>query len=57
MANSTFKDRLVSIILEVRKKDWVDALFNIIETINITYPSGLPSYIILYKVWFSRPLI
>jgi hypothetical protein len=57
VANSTFKDRLASTILEVGKKDWVNALPNIAETINTTYPSSLPSYIILYKVWFGRPFI
>jgi hypothetical protein len=57
VANSTFKDRLASTILEVRKKDWVDALSNIAETINTTRPFSLPSHITPYKVWFSRPPI
>jgi hypothetical protein len=41
-------------ILEIRKKDWVDALPSIIETINTTYPSGLPSHITPFKVWFRQ---
>jgi hypothetical protein len=57
VANNTFKDHLASTILEVGKKDWVDVLPNITETINTTRPSGLPSYITLYKVWFGRPPI
>jgi transposase InsO family protein len=50
LLNGTFKDRLASTILEIRKKDWVDALPGITETINTTRPSGLPSHITLYKV-------
>ena len=48
---------MASTILEIRKKDWINALPSIIETINTTRPSGLPSYITLYKVWFSQKLI
>ena len=48
--NGTFKDRLASTILEIGKKDWINALPSIVETINTTYPSGLSSYVTLYKV-------
>jgi hypothetical protein len=57
LLNGTFKDCLASTILEIRKKDWIDALPSIAETINTTRPSGLPSHITLYKVWFGRKLI
>ena len=49
-SNSTFKDRLASTILEIGKKEWIDALLSITETINTTRPSGLPSHITLYEV-------
>ena len=52
--NGTFKDCLASIILEIGKKEWIDALFGIVKTINTIFPSGLPSYITPYDVWFSR---
>ena len=41
-------------ILEIRKKDWVSFLPGIAETINTTRPSGLPSHITPYEVWFRR---
>jgi hypothetical protein len=50
LLNGTFKDRLASTILEIRKKDWINTLPGIIETINTTRPSGLPSHITPYKV-------
>jgi hypothetical protein len=53
-SNGTFKDRLASTILEIGKKDWIDALPSIAETINTTRPSGLPSHITPYEVWFGR---
>ena len=53
-SNGTFKDRLASIILEIGKKDWINALLSIIKTINTTHPSGLPSHITPYEVWFGR---
>jgi hypothetical protein len=52
-SNGTFKDYLASTILEIKKKDWINALPSIIETINTTRPSSLPSYVTLYKVWFG----
>jgi hypothetical protein len=55
-SNSTFKDRLASTILEIGK-DWINTLPGITETINTTRPSGLPSYVTPYKVWFGRKLI
>jgi hypothetical protein len=54
LSNDTFKDLLASTILEIGKKEWIDALPSIIETINTTRPSGLPSYVTPYKVWFGR---
>jgi hypothetical protein len=53
-SNGTFKDRLASIILEIGKKEWIDALSSIIDTINTTCSSSLPLHIILYKVWFGQ---
>jgi hypothetical protein len=41
-------------ILKIGKKDWVSALPGIIETINITRPFSLPSYVTPYEVWFRR---
>jgi hypothetical protein len=40
--------------LEIGKKDWVKALPGIAETINTTRPSGLPSHVTPYEVWFGR---
>ena len=51
-SNGTFKDRLASTILEIGKKDWIDALPGITETINTTRPFGLPSHVTPFKVWF-----
>jgi hypothetical protein len=53
-SNGTFKDRLASTIMEIGKKDWINALPSIAETINTTRPSGLPSHITPYEVWFGR---
>jgi hypothetical protein len=57
LLNGTFKDRLASTILDIGKKDWVSALPGIIETINTTRPSGLPSHVTPFEVWFGRKLI
>ena len=54
VANATFKDRLASTILEVGQRDWVHALPGIAETINTTRPSGLPSHVTPYEVWFEQ---
>jgi len=47
------------VILEIEKKDWVDTLPNIIETINTTRPSGLPSHVTLYyfKITFQKGVV
>ena len=49
-SNGTFKDRLASIILEIGKKDWINALLSIIKTINTTRPFSLSSHVTPYKV-------